>query len=225
MKKHPLIHKIIPVLALALILNIFAIPPKTRADDYIDLIRTEAEKGIAMMQYSLGRMYYEGKSPSNKGLDRSYKTAFIWFKKAADQGYAHAQNDIGMMYYYGSGVAQDFNEAFIWFRKAAELGDMDALNNLGLMYYEGKGVISPNYRKAAELFTEAAELGSSYAKNNLGLMYYEGKGVPQDYVKAYMWFNIAATNGNETARKNRSLTAELMSRNQIAEAQKQVWTR
>lgn len=221
MKTLSLIHKIIPVVTIALALNFFAGPAKAQADNYIDLIRTEAEKGVAMMQYSLGRIYYEGKE-----LDRSYKTAFTWFKKAADQGYAHAQNDIGMMYYYGSGVKQDLNEAFKWFRKAAKLGNMDALNNLGLMYYEGKGVISPNYKKAVALFTEAAELGSSYAKNNLGLMYYEGKGVPQDYVKAYMWFNIAATDdGNETAIKNRRLAAELMSKSQIAEAQRKIWVR
>ncbi|MFN2150265.1 MAG: SEL1-like repeat protein, partial [Anaerolineales bacterium] len=35
------------------------------------------------------------------------------------------------------------------------------------------------------------------AQYNLGLMYSKGRGVPQDYVKAHMWLNLAAAQGFE----------------------------
>ncbi len=51
-------------------------------------------------------------------------------------------------------------------------------------------------------------------------MYFNGQGVPQNYVKAHMWFNLAAAQGNEKAIKNRNAVSQLMTREQIAEAQK-----
>ncbi|GHT49147.1 hypothetical protein AGMMS49936_11770 [Endomicrobiia bacterium] len=39
--------------------------------------------------------------------------------KKAEQGYAWAQNNFGLMYYNGEGVKQDYKEAFGWFKKAA----------------------------------------------------------------------------------------------------------
>ena len=51
-------------------------------------------------------------------------------------------------------------------------------------------------------------------------MYGEGKGVPQDYVRAHMWWNLAAAKGNAVAVKNRDKVAAKMTSTQIAEAQK-----
>ena len=50
-------------------------------------------------------------------------------------------------------------------------------------------------------------------------MYADGLGVPQDYVSAHMWLNLAAATGDEEARKARELVAARMTREQIAEAQ------
>jgi TPR repeat protein len=47
-----------------------------------------------------------------------------------------------------------------------------------------------------------------------------GHGAPQDYVRAYMWFNLAATSGNQEAAHNRDLLAGHMTSEQIAEAQR-----
>ena len=33
-------------------------------------------------------------------------------------------------------------------------------------------------------------------------MYGKGEGVPEDYVKAYMWWSLAKAQGNETATSN-----------------------
>ena len=44
----------------------------------------------------------------------------------AEQGVAEAQYNLGMMYYTGSGVHQDYAEALRWFRQAAEQGHAEA---------------------------------------------------------------------------------------------------
>jgi len=69
-------------------------------------------------------------------------------------------------------------------------------------------------------FRKASDQGDAIAQNNLGVMYYNGWGVPQDYVSAHMWFNLAAAGGQEGARKNRDLIMAIMSPAQIGESQK-----
>ena len=54
-------------------------------------------------------------------------------------------------------------------------------------------------------------------------MYDRGRGVPQDYIEAHKWFNLAATQRSEVqekARENRDLLEKRMTSAQIAEAQK-----
>jgi TPR repeat protein len=55
-------------------------------------------------------------------------------------------------------------------------------------------------------------------------MYRKGQGVPQDYLQAHMWVNLAASASqgetNEIYAKLRKLIAEKMTSEQIAEAQR-----
>ncbi len=51
-------------------------------------------------------------------------------------------------------------------------------------------------------------------------MYDRGEGVPEGYVQAYAWLNLAAAQGHGDARDNRAELRELMTRARIAEAQK-----
>ncbi len=67
--------------------------------------------------------------------------------------------------------------------------------------------------------------GCAEAQNVLGFMYGEGQGVPQDYVQAHMWYNLAASKHplgevRNKAVKTRDILAEKMTPAQIAEAQK-----
>ena len=43
-----------------------------------------------------------------------------WYRRAAEQGLAEAQLNIGLLYYYGYGVATNHREAVSWFREASE---------------------------------------------------------------------------------------------------------
>jgi len=51
-------------------------------------------------------------------------------------------------------------------------------------------------------------------------LYVNGQGVVQDYVRAHMWFNIAALNGDKLSVSNRDIIANKMTSQQIADAQK-----
>ena len=69
-------------------------------------------------------------------------------------------------------------------------------------------------------FSLAAEQGYADAQTGLGVMHGTGQGVPEDYVRAHMWFNLSASTGHENAIKNRDIVAKKMTPSQIEEAQK-----
>ena len=78
------------------------------------------------------------------GAIQDEKEAFEWYKLAAEQGHAHAQYNLGLMYNYGRGVPKNLVEAFKWYKIAAEQGDMNAQFRLALAYQYGEGVIQDN---------------------------------------------------------------------------------
>ncbi len=59
-------------------------------------------------------MYHTG-----QGVQQDYAEAAKWYRKAAVQGVAAAQYNLGLMYTNGHGVTQDYAEAVKWYRKAA----------------------------------------------------------------------------------------------------------
>ena len=63
-----------------------------------------------------------------KGMDvpRDAQAAALWFQKAAVQGYATAQFNLGCSYEKGEGIDKDRQKALYWYGKAARQGDADA---------------------------------------------------------------------------------------------------
>ena len=53
---------------------------------------------------------------NGQGVAQNYAEAVKWYRKAAEQGYAEAQFNLGVMYETGEGVAQDYAEALKWYR-------------------------------------------------------------------------------------------------------------
>jgi TPR repeat protein len=66
----------------------------------------------------------------------------------------------------------------------------------------------------------AAAQGNTDAQFNIGKMYQSGNGVAQNLVRAHMWSNLSALNGDADAVKLRDAVAAKMTTQQIAEAQK-----
>ena len=67
-------------------------------------------------------MYDQG-----QGVAQDYKQAVSWYRKAADQGFANAQTQLGLSYFLGGGVIQDSKQARDWLVKAALQGDARAM--------------------------------------------------------------------------------------------------
>jgi len=64
-----------------------------------------------------------------------------------------------------------------------------------------------------------AEQGHASAQQNLGVKYESGRGVPQNNVRAYVWYSVAAAQGNEDARTNRDIISERLTPEQRARGQ------
>ena len=58
----------------------------------------------------------------------------------AENGDEKAQYFLGLIYYKGKGVPQDYKTALKWFNLSAEQGNALAQYNLGRLYYLGNGV-------------------------------------------------------------------------------------
>ena len=92
------------------------------------------------------------------------------------------------------------------------------------MYDNGFGVTEDD-AEALKWYGLAAEQGDAFSQFNLGLMLDNDQGAPQNYVRAHMWYNLAAARYSEVedrdqAVKHRDAVATKMTPAQIAEAQK-----
>ena len=121
-------------------------------------------------------------------------------RKAAEQGDAVAQNDLGYRHELGNGVVKNYAEAVKWYRKAAEQGNGNAQRSLGYHYQNGIVVVKDDV-EAVKWFRKAAEQGHAQAQYDLGCCYAEGKGVEEDYSEAVKWYRKAAANGHDRATK------------------------
>ena len=119
---------------------------------------------------------------------------------AADLNDKDACCRLGLRYYKGQGVKQDYARAVRCFRKAAELGDKDACCWLGICYYEGQGV-EQDYAQAVEWYRKAAEEGDEYACYRLGTCYLQGRGVKKDLTQAVKCFREAAEQWHKDAQR------------------------
>ncbi|WP_440903588.1 tetratricopeptide repeat protein [Catenovulum sp. SX2] len=75
------------------------------------------------------------------------------------------------------------------------------LNDLAIDYYRGESGVQ-DFKKAFELFTKAAEMGHTFAQVNLAEMYRDGEGTDENLDKAQYWFEMAAKQGNQTAKQS-----------------------
>jgi len=116
----------------------------------------------------------------------------------AEQGDAVAQTTLGVSYYFGRGVPQDYAEAARWSRLAAEQGVADSQILLGMIYDNGLGVPEDD-AEAVHWFRLAAEQGEAFAQFTLGQRYRDGRGVPQDDAEAVRWYRLAAEQGDANA--------------------------
>lgn len=167
-------------LAMGVLLSVSVSADMATAD--MATLTRQAQNGDTEAQVDLAYEYYE---------QGNHAKAFEWYTKAAHQGDADAQYNLGRMYDNGHGVRQDDQKAFEWYTKAANQGHADAQYTLGVMYDYGRRGVLQDYQKAFEWFTKAANQGHAKAQYNLGRMYENGRGVSQDKSTAKIYYGQA----------------------------------
>jgi TPR repeat protein len=102
------------------------------------------------------------------GIERDYRTAYNYFKKAARMNHAEAISKCGDYLYSGrlSNGVSNRTEALKCYQKASDMNSAVATNNLALM------IESSDPKKALELFKQAHKLGNLDATVNLAYGYF-----------------------------------------------------
>ena len=159
-----------------------------------------------------------------------YATALQIWRPLAEHD-PRAATNLGVMYAAGLGVQKDAVEALRWLGPAALVGYPNAQMHLGAMFADGIGGRPPNYEAAAAWYRAAAEQGYPDAQVLLGFAYSIGEGVPEDYVAAHMWVNLAVAKlppgkARDAALQLRDQLAAKMTPAQITDAQQlaREWT-
>ena len=159
-------------------------------------LQQKALKGDPKAQYSLGMSYYKGKH-----LPQSDTQSFLWFSKAAQQGYVPAMNALAGLYNAGRGCEKNPQQAFRYYAKAAETGDFEGRINLAVCHLQGIGT-QKDEQKGLSILEKAAQDKSPLAQTLLGHLYEKGTGsiVPSQQ-QALHYYLLAAQQGEPIAKK------------------------
>ena len=201
-------------------------------------MRVAANKGLAEAENDVALLYQRG-----WGVERNDAEAIKWYRRAADHGMITSQVNLADAYVIGAVVPQNLDEALKWYRIAANQGSPYAENVVGITYQRGFHVTQDDaeafryFRRAAnKIYDRPGNTWIHSPQYNFAAMYAEGRGTAQDYVKALMWFTLAAAFGDTkppaefgvellgtsklTAIEQRDKLMALMTSTQIAEAEK-----
>ena len=124
-----------------------------------------ANAGSERAYMPLATLYYNGNSTYN--VERDYKNAFKWFKKAAGNSSVEAHYYAGMMLLEGKGTERDIKLGINTLEYAANNNNLDACYYLGMRYKYGGSLGIKNEEKAIKYFKKAKELGSAMAAAHL----------------------------------------------------------
>lgn len=149
------------------------------------------------------------------GNANNFEQAFSFYEKAANAGYAKAQNNLAYCYIKNKGIPVNnelteekrFTKAFELLTSAATQGDAHAQFNLALQHEQDYQKISTirnlseelRLTKAFELYTSAAAKGHTGAQRMLGEMLLTNPYVRRNPVKALHLINQAADAGEPCA--------------------------
>jgi SEL1 protein len=104
------------------------------------------------------------------------------------------QAGVGMAFYHGAGVEQNYEKAFKYFQLSADQGYVEGQLMLGIMYYKGEGV-KRDYKMAVKWFQAASQSGHALGYYNLGQMHATGTGVLRSCTTATELFKNVAERG------------------------------
>ena len=77
------------------------------------------------VQATVAVLYHTG-----QGVNKDYKKAFYWYKKAAEKGNAQSQANLGVMYAKGTGTKRDMVQSYAWYSVAAAANKDKKVGNI-----------------------------------------------------------------------------------------------
>jgi len=149
-------------------------------------------RNVPLAQYYQALLYH---------VNREESKALEFLRKSADQGFAEAQFNLGIVYELGNGVDKNPTEAFRFYKLAADQGNSRAQFSLGNLYKDGNGV-SKNMAEAVRFYRLAANEGLDKAQCVLGIFYHEGNDIPKDITEAVRLYKLSADQGYAEGQYN-----------------------
>ena len=123
-----------------------------------------AEQGHASSQFNLAPDLRH--RPRRRARRRGWR--WTWFRKAADQGHAGAQDNLGLRYEHGQGVDQDSRRAAALVPQGRRAGLRRRPVPPGQLLDAGHGVATGSAARAVDWYRKAAEQGHLRAQFDLG---------------------------------------------------------
>ena len=194
---------------------------KNEADKWykkaVDVFKNIADSGSIEAQTTLALCYKHG-----LGVTKDLAEMAKYYKTAAEQGDAFSQHTYADCLANGEGVERNIEEALEWYQKAVDQGNEDAKKKLDELkktieeevaksdnesaedwLKQGKEAEEKKeYTEAIKWYRHAATQGLAEAQYRLGLCYENGNGIRKNRKTAASWYQKAAEQGNENAKKN-----------------------
>jgi hypothetical protein len=151
--------------------------------EFTKLLREKTKANDPAFQFWVGRCYDLVES----GIERNTEEAIKWYKLAVNQGYAPAQNNLGVIYYLGESIKQDCEKALQLFTLSSVQGNWRASANLAEYYRYGVdndlNRAQIYYEKAIDQFDYALSPATTFESEELINKYHEIKSLLEDAKK------------------------------------------
>ena len=138
------------------------------------------QDGNTGAQIELARRYRLG-----EGVVRNPEHALNMLQSIAVRGRdSNAALELGLIYFYGLGAAQNEALAFKWMLLSSLQGNPEAPAYIGMMYLNGSGV-KQDETQAVDYYLTGAARGDGYARELLIGIIRSGKASPRQAIEAY----------------------------------------
>jgi TPR repeat protein len=173
-------------------------------DKALKYLTLAAKGGVTDAYYRLGMILEDFKRNVH-----SYSKAIHFYSEAIDNGHEYAMYRLARLYHLGKGVELDYEKAYNLYTRAADLGHNESgrilnIANFSITYPCAEDVESTALKYPEDLKNSLlmirfiAEKGNSNLQYRLGAFYMNDRR-HLDYVEAFKWYQMAASNENTDA--------------------------
>ena len=145
---------------------------------------------------------------------KDFKKAAYYLSYFASNGDDVAQYNMGILYRDDLGVEKNNKVALSWFLLSAEQNHMLANYAIAKLIEDKEGLYQFE-RDAIDFYKEAAFLGHAIAPLEIGNFYFSRKQVPEDLVRAFIWWSLSFERGAPNVYENISRITPTLSKSQM----------